>query len=819
MWVTAFFQSEGVPVTGLAPSITITDIDTDTVDVSAASMTEVGNGLYKYDFSGFNQAKRYFTICDGGDTLLDPDRYAVADSFDYGEINQILEDTNALQTDLTDGGRLDLLVDAVKERTDNLPDDPASDANVETAISDSESTITTAISTTGSTITTAVSTTELNIRGTDSDTLKTLSGQLDTIEGKADVIGTVADTIQERTSNLPDDPASESAIATAISTTESNIRGADSDTLGILSGQLDANYSAIASIQNNTTRRIDIPTRLVVPDEGEDDVTYRFILGLYDTTGNPEIPDSTPTVQVENLSGIERLAVTSMLQFYEDDGETPQDGQYYYDYTVTSATDLENLIVTVKVLEGGVTTYHRRTTEVTEFEADLTEMQADVTEIKSKTDYLPADTSTKLTTIGSQVTTVQNTLENATTGLAPIKTAINTVDTVVNAIKTKTDHLPADTSGELDNIDSAIANAQTATTDAEDNITALLGNATYGLNALKSLLDAIDTSTELSARFEEIKGDGWTSETMVQLDALLDAIKAKTDYLPSNTAQELTNIDTEIAATRERTDNLPDDPASQTEVETAIAITETNIRGDEVSNGVHGTIKTVYDRVTAHDETIQAAITTHETNVLAGIETQGIDLKTFISTHDIGVNTKLDTIQAATDNLTDNPADQASIEAAIAAAEENIRGGVQTLQTIYSKLGTHDSNMENTIEVLETALRGTNNKDLSVLSSQLTLHDNSIHSGITDITTAISTTESNIRGGDQSLETIKTSLDAAREDLTFVKNIEGGRWKIKSNQMIFYAADNETEVARFNLYDSGGSETSTNVYDRQRVTP
>ena len=819
MWVTAFFQNEGVPATGLAPSITITDIDTDTVDVSAAAMTEVGNGLYKYNFSAFNQAKRYFTICDGGDTLLNPDRYAVADSFDYGEINQILEDTNALQTDLTDGGRLDLLVDAVKEKTDNLPDDPASDANVETAISDSESTITTAISTTESTITTAVSTTESNIRGTDSDTLKTLSGQLDTIEDKADVIDTVADTIQERTSNLPDDPASELAIATAISTTESNIRGADSDTLGILSGQLDENYSAIASIQNNTTRRIDIPTRLVVPDEGEDDVTYRFILGLYDTTGNPEIPDSTPTVQVENLSGTERLAVTSMLQFYEDDGETPQDGQYYYDYTVTSATGLENLIVTVKVLEGGVTTYHRRTTEVTEFEADLTEMQADVTEIKAKTDYLPADTSTKLTTIGSQVTTVQNTLENATTGLAPIKTAIDTVDTVVDAIKTKTDHLPADTSIELDNIDSAIANAQTATTDAEDNITVLLGNATYGLNALKTLLDAIDTSTELSARFEEIKGDGWTSETMVQLDTLLDAIKAKTDYLPSNTAQELTDIDTEIAATRERTDNLPDDPASQTEVGTAIATTEINIRGDEISNGVQGTIKTVYDRVTAHDETIQTTITTHETNVLAGIETQGIDVKTFISTHDTGVNTKLDTIQAATGNLTDNPADQTSIEAAIAAAEGNIRGGEQTLQTIYSKLGIHDSNMENTIEALETALRGSNNKDLSVLSSQLTLHDNGIHSGISDITTAISTTESNIRGGDQSLETIKTSLDAAREDLTFVKDIEGGRWKIKSNQMIFYAADNETEVARFNLYDSGGNETSTNVYDRQRVTP
>ena len=43
---------------------------------------------------------------------------------------------------------------------------------------------------------------------------------------------------------------------------------------------------------------------------------------------------------------------------------------------------------------------------------------------------------------------------------------------------------------------------------------ATLANATYGLAALKALLDAIDTSTELQARFTEIKGAGWTTETL-----------------------------------------------------------------------------------------------------------------------------------------------------------------------------------------------------------------------------------------------------------------------------------------------------------------
>jgi hypothetical protein len=41
------------------------------------------------------------------------------------ETASILADTNELQTDLADGGRLDLLIDGIKVKTDNLPPDPA----------------------------------------------------------------------------------------------------------------------------------------------------------------------------------------------------------------------------------------------------------------------------------------------------------------------------------------------------------------------------------------------------------------------------------------------------------------------------------------------------------------------------------------------------------------------------------------------------------------------------------------------------------------------------------------------------------------------
>jgi len=49
-------------------------------------------------------------------------------------IDAILADTNELQTDWVNGGRLDLLVDAIKAKTDNLPTDPADASDVAAAI-------------------------------------------------------------------------------------------------------------------------------------------------------------------------------------------------------------------------------------------------------------------------------------------------------------------------------------------------------------------------------------------------------------------------------------------------------------------------------------------------------------------------------------------------------------------------------------------------------------------------------------------------------------------------------------------------------------
>ena len=52
-----------------------------------------------------------------------------------------------------------------------------------------------------------------------------------------------------------------------------------------------------------------------------------------------------------------------------------------------------------------------------------------------------------------------------------------------------------------------------------------------------------------------------------------------------------------------------------------------------------------------------------------------------------------------------------------------------------------------------------------------------------------------------------------------VKNAVLGRWKIAGTQMIFYAEDNATEIARFDLMDANGLPVSNpgKVFERARV--
>lgn len=53
--------------------------------------------------------------------------------------------------------------------------------------------------------------------------------------------------------------------------------------------------------------------------------------------------------------------------------------------------------------------------------------------------------------------------------------------------------------------------------------------------------------------------------------------------------------------------------------------------------------------------------------------------------------------------------------------------------------------------------------------------------------------------------------------LALVHSILGGKQQIIGNQLVCYAADNATEVARFNLFDAAGDPTMVSVYLRTRA--
>jgi hypothetical protein len=114
MKILAFFTSSGTPATGLSPTIRIYDLSDDSLVVNDDSMSEVGDGHYKYDFATYDADKDYAIRCDGGISLSDSDRYKYAGNENYIDDieNSSLADSNTyilgvsgdiinLQTDIT----------------------------------------------------------------------------------------------------------------------------------------------------------------------------------------------------------------------------------------------------------------------------------------------------------------------------------------------------------------------------------------------------------------------------------------------------------------------------------------------------------------------------------------------------------------------------------------------------------------------------------------------------------------------------------------------------------------------------------------------
>lgn len=148
-------------------------------------------------------------------------------------------------------------------------------------------------------------------------------------------------------------------------------------------------------------------------------------------------------------------------------------------------------------------------------------------------DTLKADVSSLALETSVQANTTL--LSSATYGLSALKDLIDLLDDSTESQARFDEIKGAGWSTEtlvaikdlLDTVSSGVSAIDLSDLALETSVQAnntLLSNATYGLSALKDLLDAIDTSTELQARFTEIKGASWTTETLKAIKTAVDNI-------------------------------------------------------------------------------------------------------------------------------------------------------------------------------------------------------------------------------------------------------------------------------------------------------
>lgn len=75
----------------------------------------------------------------------------------------------------------------------------------------------------------------------------------------------------------------------------------------------------------------------------------------------------------------------------------------------------------------------------------------------------------------------------------------------------------------------------------------------------------------------------------------------------------------------------------------------------------------------------------------------------------------------------------------------------------------------------------------------------------------------NVEENNPKVDQIHQTIGLMSGTLSQLYHINFGRWRIISNQMIFYADDNTTEIVRFNLLDDSGSPTMDQVFERRKV--
>ena len=580
----------------------------------------------------------------------------------HGHIDDILGDTAELQAELADGGRTDLLIDGVKAKTDNLPADPADESAIEAAITAAHSITDTKLNTIDGilddlhdthlpaikTETAAIKAKTDNLPASPAavgsamtlsaayDAAKSAASQasVDVVDGILDdihgvdlpAVKTETAAIKAKTDNLPADPADESAIEAAITAAHATTDGK----IDTVDGIVDTIASAVADIHNTDLPAVKTETSAIK-------VVTDNVAGMYETDG-----------------AVKRLTANALELAPTGAGEGATD------WTVGEKEQIRDAL--------GVTGDKSAATG-----GQLQALDTVADAIKAKTDNLPADpadesaieaaiTAAHATTDG-KIDTVDGIADTIASAVADIHdTDLPAVKTETAAIKVVTDNVAGmyETDGAVKRL-TANALEQAPTGGGE-------GTSDWTVGEKEQIRSALGVDGDKTAA---------TGGQLQTLDTVADAIKAKTDNLPADPADEsaleaaitaahgatdgkvdamalvvanihdtdLPAVKTETAAIKAKTDNLPTDPADESAIEAAIT-------------AAHATTDGKLDTVDGIVDSIK-------------LETAAI--------------------QAKTDNLPADPADESALEAAIEAAHATTDGKINTVNNLLDNL--HDTDL------------------------------------------------------------------------------------------------------------------------------
>ena len=254
--------------------------------------------------------------------------------------------------------------------------------------------------------------------------------------------------------------------------------------------KIDALVPLIESIQNNTTTRFVVPAKIQRPVAGTKD--YEFHFRLYNTQGEAEAPDSTPTVTIKRLDTGTDLVTDALMT------HLGSDGAYKYVFTVSAGTPLAPLLVEATVVENSDTRLVPMVTEVCEFQSDLDAIQAQLTDVENI------------------VTDNQNNITDVTFGLAAIKAnhaniiaEIDENEAKLDLIIPQTNLIPADPATSAE-----VAAAEAAALSRPDLADIQTEHATT-----RSVIRGID-GRDLTEVYDKIDFSGLLSSTDPRLDTL-----------------------------------------------------------------------------------------------------------------------------------------------------------------------------------------------------------------------------------------------------------------------------------------------------------